>query len=169
MLMQPIPSQPSRHAGQEPDSWQPIPFNETDWQRDGAPTYRIEDGVLVFDGDGRGRLMSRRTYSDFELQVEFRLSAGANNGIALRAPLGFQASRYGMEIQILDDAAYEPLDMRSACGALYGLYPAVATRPKCKSGTTPTAQADSTTTSSTPTARALRQTARQGSGTVSAS
>jgi hypothetical protein len=40
--------------------------------------------VLVFDGDGRGRLMTRRTYSDFELQVEFRLSAGANNGIAIR-------------------------------------------------------------------------------------
>jgi len=69
--------------------------------------------------------MSRRTYSDFELQVEFRLSAGANNGIAIRAPLGFQASRYGMEVQILDDAAHEPLDMRRACGALYGLYPAV--------------------------------------------
>jgi hypothetical protein len=129
--MQPTPSQPSQHAGQEPDSWQPIPFNATDWQRDGAPTYRIEDGVLVFDGDGRGRLMSRRTYSDFELQVEFRVSAGANNGIAIRAPLGFQASRYGMEVQILDDAAHEPLDMRSACGALYGLYPAVksAVRP----------------------------------------
>jgi hypothetical protein len=71
-------------ATQATDSWQPIPFNETDWQRDGAPTYRIEDGVLVFDGDGRGRLMTQRAYSDFELQVEFRLSAGANNGIAIR-------------------------------------------------------------------------------------
>jgi hypothetical protein len=47
-------------ATQATDSWQPIPFNETDWQRDGAPTYRIEDGVLVFDGDGRGQLMTRR-------------------------------------------------------------------------------------------------------------
>jgi hypothetical protein len=74
----------SLQATQATDPWQPIPFNETDWQRDGAPTYRIEDGVLVFDSDGRGRLMSRRTYSDFELQVEFRLSAGANNGIAIR-------------------------------------------------------------------------------------
>jgi Domain of Unknown Function (DUF1080). len=74
----------SLQATQVTDPWQPIPFNETDWQRDGAPTYRIEDGVLVFDGDGRGRLMTRRTYSDFELQVEFRLSAGANNGIAIR-------------------------------------------------------------------------------------
>jgi hypothetical protein len=40
--------------------------------------------VLVFDGDGRGQLMTRRTYSDFELQVEFRLSASATNGIASR-------------------------------------------------------------------------------------
>jgi hypothetical protein len=71
-------------ATQATDPWQSIPFNETDWQRDGAPTYRIEDGVLVFDGDGRGQLMTRRTYSDFELQVEFRLSASATNGIAIR-------------------------------------------------------------------------------------
>jgi hypothetical protein len=122
---------PQSSTGKESGSWQPIPFNETDWQRDGAPTYRIEQGVLIFEGDGRGRLMSRRTYSDFELQVEFRVSAGANNGIALRAPLGFQSSRYGMEIQILDDGAQEQPDKRRICGAIYGLYPAVksAVRP----------------------------------------
>jgi hypothetical protein len=113
------------------DGWQLLPFNESEWLRDGAPTYRIEAGVLIFEGEGRGRLMSRQTYSDFELQVEFRCSAGANNGIALRAPLGFQASRYGMEIQILDDSAYQPLDLRTACGAIYGLCPvrASAVRP----------------------------------------
>jgi hypothetical protein len=115
----PQPAPPAATKG-----WQALPFNETDWQRDGAPTYRIEDGILIFEGNGRGRLMSRHTYSDFELQVEFRLSAGANNGIALRAPLGFQSSRYGMEIQILDDRAQAQPDKRRICGAIYGLYPA---------------------------------------------
>lgn len=104
--------------------WQPLAFNDAEWQRDGAPTYRIEKDTLIFDGDGRGRLMTKRTYRDFELQLEFRVSAGANNGIALRAPIGFQASRYGMEIQILDDGGHSQSDMRRVCGAIYGLYPA---------------------------------------------
>lgn len=104
--------------------WRDLSFDETEWQRDGNPTYTIEQGVLIFDGGGRGRLMSRRIYRDFELQVEFRVSAGANNGIALRAPIGFQASRYGMEIQILDDRAHSPNDPKSLCGAIYGVYPA---------------------------------------------
>lgn len=117
-----------------PDGWNALPFNETDWQRDGAPTYRIEGGALIFDGDGRGRLMSRQVYGDFELQVEFRTSAGANNGIAIRAPIGFQSSRYGMEIQILDDHTHEQPDKRRICGAIYGLYPAL------KSATHPTGE-----------------------------
>ncbi len=104
--------------------WHDVPFNEIDWQRDGAPTYTIENGTLIFDGDGRGRLMSKRTYRDFELQVEFRVGTGANNGIAIRAPIGFQSSRYGMEIQILDDQGHTQSDMRRICGAIYGLHPA---------------------------------------------
>jgi len=104
--------------------WRPLPFNETDWQRDGLPTYRIENGTLIFEGDGRGRLMTKRTYRDFELQLEFRVSEGANNGIALRAPIGFQSSRYGMEIQILDDGGHLQTDLRRVCGAIYGVYPA---------------------------------------------
>lgn len=111
-------------AGGESNQWQLLPFNETDWQRDGAPSYRVEEGILIFEGDGRGRLMSRHIYDDFELEVEFRMSAGANNGIALRAPLGFQSSRYGMEIQILDDGAQEQPDKRRICGSIYGVYPA---------------------------------------------
>ncbi|OYT69219.1 MAG: hypothetical protein CFK49_08725 [Armatimonadetes bacterium JP3_11] len=105
------------------DEWHSLAFNDAEWQRDGAPTYSIEGDTLVFDGEGRGRLMTKRTYRDFELQLEFRVSAGANNGIALRAPIGFQASRYGMEIQILDDGR-SPTDMRRVCGAIYGVYPA---------------------------------------------
>lgn len=106
------------------EEWKPLTFNDTEWQRDGAPTYTIENNTLIFDGDGRGRLMSKRIYRDFELQVEFRVGAGANNGIALRAPIGFQSSRYGMEIQILDDHGHTQPDMRRICGAIYGLYPA---------------------------------------------
>lgn len=106
------------------DGWHSVAFNDTDWQRDGLPTYSIEGNTLIFEGDGRGRLMTKRTYRDFELQLEFRVSAGANNGIALRAPIGFQTSRYGIEIQILDDGGHPQDDMRRVCGAIYGVYPA---------------------------------------------
>ena len=113
------------------EEWHPLPFNETDWQRDGAPTCRIENGTLIFEGDGRGRLMTKRTYRDFELQLEFRVGVGANNGIALRAPTGFESSRYGIEVQILDDYAHQPSGLRRLCGSIYGIYPA------CKSAVKP--------------------------------
>ncbi|MFN7016064.1 MAG: DUF1080 domain-containing protein [Fimbriimonadales bacterium] len=116
------------------DKWHPLPFNETDWQRDGAPTCRIEIGTLIFEGDGRGRLMTKRTYRDFELQLEFRVGVGANNGIALRAPIGFESSRYGIEVRILDDYAHQP----SGCGASAARF--TASTPPARARSIPQAQ-----------------------------
>jgi len=95
------------------------------WQVDGAPKFQFENGLLVFEGESRGRLLTKRTYRNCIVRVEFRNSPGANHGIALRAPLGWQASRYGMEIQILDDFTADPARVgnRSRCGAIYGVVP----------------------------------------------
>jgi hypothetical protein len=88
--------------------------------------YVIEDGVLVCPADGGGRLFTTREYSDFALRFEFRLEKGANNGVAIRAPLEGRASRDGMEIQILDDSAerYARLKPAQYHGSVYGVVPA---------------------------------------------
>src|SRR5438045_3405330 len=65
--------------------------------------YVPKDGVLVCPADGGGNLFTEKEYANFILRFEFRLSAGGNNGIGIRAPLEGRASYQGMEIQILDD------------------------------------------------------------------
>jgi len=69
-----------------------------------GPGYVVENGVLVCPADGGGNLYTEKEYANFVLRFEFKLSAGGNNGIGIRAPLDGPASYLGMEIQILDDA-----------------------------------------------------------------
>lgn len=76
------------------------------WQVvDGAPDgYEVRDGLLVCTERG-GKLYTTREYADFVLRFEFRLPEGANNGVAVRAPLGGDPAYVGMEIQILEETA----------------------------------------------------------------
>lgn len=81
----------------------------------------VEDGMIVCRGDGGGWLGTTRDYADFELRLEYRLKAGGNSGIYIRAPEEGWISRRGMEIQLLDDfhPSYANLDFYQHTGALY--------------------------------------------------
>ena len=65
--------------------------------------YVVEDGAIVCPADGGGNLLTDREYGDFILRLEYKLSAGGNNGIGIRTPLTGDAAYAGMEIQVLDD------------------------------------------------------------------
>ena len=85
--------------------------------------YAAENGRLVCLKDGGGNLYIDKEYSDFELHFEFKLEAGGNNGLGIRAEKGKDAAYYGMELQILDDtdpmyAALEPWQFH---GSVYGV------------------------------------------------
>ncbi|MFO0907630.1 MAG: DUF1080 domain-containing protein [Isosphaeraceae bacterium] len=88
-------------------SWTPL-FDGSSlqgWKRMGgkAEAWGVENGCLVSFGEGGGWLGTERTYRDFELSLAFKVSAGSNSGIYLRAPADTShISRTGMEIQILD-------------------------------------------------------------------
>src|SRR3954452_12032705 len=58
------------------------------WRRIGGKpeAWSVEDGKLVSLGEGGGWLATQRTYADFVLRFEFRLSPESNSGIYLRAP-----------------------------------------------------------------------------------
>jgi hypothetical protein len=83
--------------------------------------YVVEDGAIVCPADGGGNLYTEREYSDFLLKLEFKVSAGGNNGIGIRAPLEGDAAYVGMEVQILDDDApmYANLEPGQYCGSIY--------------------------------------------------
>ncbi len=87
-------------------------------KREGEPAvWRIEDGAMTPAG---GDIMTKATFTDFYLHVEFRTpdmpeatgQAKGNSGVYL-------AGRY--EIQVLDSYGWEVPGMGD-CGAMYGQY-----------------------------------------------
>jgi len=103
-------------------------FNGKDlkgWQGD-TTGYTVEDGKLVALKTGRGNLYTKEQYSDFVVRFDFRLEPGANNGLAIRAPLSGDAAYSGMEMQILDDTheQYKNIQPYQFHGSVYGIAPA---------------------------------------------
>ena len=68
-----------------------------------GPGYLVQNGMIVCPADGGGNLFTEMEFGNFALRFEFLLTAGANNGIGIRAPYEGDAAYQGMEIQILDD------------------------------------------------------------------
>lgn len=92
--------------------------------------YIIEDGNIAIrpkPGKGSGgNLFTKEEFSDFVYRFEFQLTPGANNGLAIRAPLKGDAAYEGMELQILDNDApvYKNLHIYQYHGSIYGTLPA---------------------------------------------
>ena len=77
-----------------------------------AVTNLVEDGVtspvIYCPKGGGGALLSEEEYADFILRFQFKLTWGANNGLAIRTPMQGKALAYeGTELQILDNANAE--------------------------------------------------------------
>src|SRR5438105_3593988 len=76
----------------------------TGWKSTGnMKVWGAEDGVIYVSGGGGGWLMTEQEYGDFELRLEYKMSKGANSGVALRSPLKGDPAYAGMEIQLIDD------------------------------------------------------------------
>jgi hypothetical protein len=95
------------------------------WQAVDGPleSWKVEDGLLYCSGGGGGWLSTTKEYGDFEIELEFRVPAGGNSGVFLRAPHEGNPAFAGMEVQLLDDRAaeYATLQAFQYCGSLYGI------------------------------------------------
>jgi hypothetical protein len=91
-----------------------------------GPGWSIEGKHLVYAGSLGDDIMTKETYEDFELQVEWQIQEGGNSGIMFRVTTGDEAPYMsGPEFQILDDEAdSDGSSELNSAGALYGLYPA---------------------------------------------
>ena len=86
--------------------------------------YVVNDGVLSYKPElGGGSLFTEKDYSDFILHFEFKLTPGANNGLAIRTPFNSWAAYDGMELQIIDNTAekYKDLQPWQFHGSAYGV------------------------------------------------
>jgi len=94
------------------------------WKRLGGKpeAWAVEDGKLVSVGEGGGWLGTERTYADFQMRFEFRMTPESNSGIYLRAPADVShISRTGLEIQLLDEThpKYAGIKPWQLTGAIY--------------------------------------------------
>ena len=96
--------------------------------------WRIEDGLLIVEAaDGGeavngGDIITTTEFADFELELQFRITPGANSGIKYYVDpdlLKGEGSAIGLEFQILDDALHPDAKMGVAgkrkIGSLYDL------------------------------------------------
>ena len=93
------------------DGFSPL-YNGTDlsgWEVRGGKlsAWQADGELLSCTGEGGGWLQTAKTYSDFVLNLEYRIPPRGNSGVGLRIPPHGNPAHAGMEIQILDDDADE--------------------------------------------------------------
>ena len=115
----------------EPQAWRTLfdGTSTTGWRRYGSDKpvkgWQAIGGELVRVSRA-GDLITEQQYSDFELQLEWKVEPGGNSGIFFRAD---ESERYifltAPEMQILDDAKHKDgKHTLTSAGANYALHPA---------------------------------------------
>ena len=94
-------------SGQTGEGWTTLLDSKTmgDWTQVGESNWRLEDGAVVADkaGKGAGYLVSKTSYKDFQVYVEFWASDDANSGIYMRCQDAAKISdRSCYEVNIFD-------------------------------------------------------------------
>ena len=121
---------PSRAVGQ----WMPLFAGQSlsGWHNFATPGkpvtgWSFEEGTLVRSGQG-GDLTSDRYYTNFELELDWRVPPGGNSGVIYRIDPKADTTwsyRTGPEMQILDDERHaDGKNPLTSSGANYALNPA---------------------------------------------
>lgn len=108
-----------------PDGFEPLHngIDSKGW-KGALQSYTFTNGVIQCLQDKGGTIYTEKEYADFVVQLEFKLQAGANNGLAIRYPGSGDPAYSGMcELQVLDNEApkYAKLDERQYHGSAYGM------------------------------------------------
>lgn len=99
------------------------------WKVYGKPaeapvTWAVEEGRVLAWRKGGGSIATKDTFGDFELELEWKLSAGGNSGIMFGVDEKSDKPWHsGPELQLLDDSKHrDGKNALTASGALYALY-----------------------------------------------
>jgi hypothetical protein len=96
---------------------------------DASPTrgWKIKDGELTVTGGGGGDVVTEKTFGAFELQLDFKLTPGANSGIKYYVGDYGTGDELGLEFQLLDDErhadAKQGKDGNRTIASLYDIQP----------------------------------------------
>lgn len=106
-----------------------------------GPLWSVKEGAILCDGTGLGEgsgehggsLLTTRTFGNFELSVEWKISAGGNSGIlyhVVESPEYGNDYETGPEYQVMDDAGWTGGELKEAqkVGSNYDMYAAPASK-----------------------------------------
>jgi hypothetical protein len=98
------------------------------WEGAGSPAalcWKAEQGCLQCTGAEGPWLRSQRTWTNFELRLEYRVLPGGNSGVYVRVPAdgNHHGAGSGVEVQILDDVSprYRDLKPYQFSASLYAI------------------------------------------------
>lgn len=103
-------------------------------EKDSAPdhTWFVQNGELTFDpskGHG-GDIVTQKTFKDFDLSVDFKVSDAGNSGIKYRL---LPNTSLGCEFQLIDDSKHPDAKLgvngNRKTGALYDIFPPAQNKP----------------------------------------
>src|SRR5437588_8782380 len=95
------------------------------WKEAGFPAgWHVAGGVLSKDGEVDD-LVTKESFGDFELELEWKIGKGGNSGILYRGTEEYDHIYWSApEYQLLDDGAAADNTTRLTCaGAAYAIYP----------------------------------------------
>lgn len=99
------------------------------FRQDSTPSgWQVVDGALTIVASGGHDIITRDTFANFELSLEWKIAPGGNSGIMYRVTeQGAATYTSGPEMQVLDDSGHADGRSRlTAAGSDFGLYPAPA-------------------------------------------
>ncbi len=117
-------------SGSSTDNWRDLKsevFPEHGWE--------VEDGILTVLGEKEGQagghdIITKEVYGNFELELEVRITEGANSGVKYQvtdAFPGHEGSFLGLEYQLLDNERHPDAEMgrdgNHKMAALYDMIP----------------------------------------------
>lgn len=114
-----------------PGEWREL-FNGRDlsgWRTNVTNMWVVKDGAITWK-ESAVDLWTAEQFGDFELELEFKCSAGCNSGVFIRTADPADNVQTGLEVQIWDSGGVSKLE-KHHCAAIYdALAPAVnAERP----------------------------------------
>lgn len=108
-------------AGDSMAHWQSGQFDPRGQRREIGELWSLANGVLSLDREKKGRggfIVTKKSYGDFELRFEFKISVNGNSGVKYRT----DEEGLGLEYQILDDKLHrDGKNPTHRAGSLYEL------------------------------------------------
>ena len=123
---------------EQQDGWKLL-FNGKDlseWRnyqkKDIDPRWKVVDGTIQLTGKGGGDIMTKSSFDNFKLKLDWKISSGGNSGIFFMVDeLGSAIYSHAPEVQILDNERHSDREIDShRSGSLYDLIAAPAASQK---------------------------------------